>query len=1445
MPKCFLSFFLLLSTGLIYSQSNVFTGTVIEDGAKYKELKENLLNYEIYEIDANAMLQYFQSSGTNSNISLKLGNSISYNLNLNENRIFKTGIKPRVLTENGLVYGELTKLKCFQGIVQGSNKRVSLSVKNGFLSGYIGLNDDKLYFEPLRFMVPGAPDNYFIFYHSKDYIEKKSFHCLAIETEEYKNNLYKNIKKIKNKAESSLSICKQVEVAEASDKLMCTHYGSVGTVQDRIASIINDIQSNYCCDFDDELSLIISDWYNVECNSVDPWSNTTDATTFLNEFTAWGPSNFSQHDVGQCFTYRDFDGSTVGIAWVATVCGPARYSCIQDWSNNADLMRVTVAHEIGHNFSCVHDAPGTQYIMSPVANNTNQWSGASIDQFNYFVPTRTCLDNCPGTNPPIADFSSNTTLGCKPLTVNFTDISQYTPTSWLWSFPGGNPSTSTLMNPVVVYNAIGVYDVSLTVTNSYGTNSITKTAYLTVIDKPVANFTFVKAEGNVQFTNTSTGLGSSHWDFGDGTFSNDKNPVHTYSSVGTYNVLLTVSNLCGVSIKSVNITVVFIPVASFSADVNSGCVPIIVNFTDLSTNNPTSWNWSFIGGYPPSSTLKNPTITYNNPGDFKVSLVATNSEGSGSVSIDKYIKVNVPPVANFSFSVVGHKVHFMNTTAGVNNSFLWDFGDGETSIEVNPIHTYALPGDYTVSLTATNSCSFNSISKSVTVHTIPTANFKADTTTACSVATIHFTDISYNSPDTWKWTFPGGTPDSSTMHNPTVEYQSDGTYAVVLIASNDAGSDTIIKTNYIHVITHPFASFTSIVNGNTAIFTNITVSGISYNWDFGDGNTSSEINPVHAYAQENNYTVRLIATNSCGSDTVLKTITIVFPPTAGFSANVTSGCEPLTVLFNNISSANASYYKWSFPGGSPDTSTLKNPIVIYNSAGNYDVTLIAGNSAGADTLLISNYITVKTKPVSSFNYLNHNYATQFNNTTLGANSYQWVFGDGDSSKLKDPTHLYKSPGEYMVKLIAVNECGTGSINDTILVVFPPAADFSSNGNAACNNASIQFVDLSGTGASSWQWSFPGGSPNVSNLQNPIVSYTNAGSYDVTLIASNSGGSDTLVKTGYILISIAPPVANFSYSNFGLSYNFSNLSTDAYSYKWDFGDGGTSTQTNPDYNYQTNGSYTVKLIALNGCGSDTFLLGVIVVGSPPLATFESNINSGCVPLTINFKDKSKGGATSWQWSFPGGDPLSSTDQNPVVTYNTAGTYDVSLISSNSFGSDTINETAYITVKSVPDVIFSYTSLGKQVTFTNNSTGGISYLWDFGDGTTSTELNPVHIYNTIGSYAVSLTVTNECGSFSFTQIVDVKVNVNEIGFIEGISIYPNPNKGLFSLSIRSKQKAVLELKVIDMLGRTISELKLEVNEGDNTKDIKLEKAVPGQYLIFIKSETQFEVEKIIVE
>jgi PKD repeat protein len=283
--------------------------------------------------------------------------------------------------------------------------------------------------------------------------------------------------------------------------------------------------------------------------------------------------------------------------------------------------------------------------ISGISGNSSYQGKLGAGRINAF----NALGGGSGPLPPNADFAASPTSGCAPLAINFTDQSTGDVDSWTWDF--GDGGSSTAENPSHSYNGVGTFTVMLTVTGPGGSDSATKTEYITVSTTPTAAFIGSPLNGDaplaVSFTDQSTGVPTSwSWDFGDGGSSTSQNPSHTFNAAGTFTVTLTASNTCGndVETKVDYITVTEppcnAPVAAFTGAPLNGTLPLNVSFTDQSINTPTSWNWNFGDGS--SSTLQNPSHTFNAAGSYTVKLTATNSCGSDGETKIEYITVTEP-----------------------------------------------------------------------------------------------------------------------------------------------------------------------------------------------------------------------------------------------------------------------------------------------------------------------------------------------------------------------------------------------------------------------------------------------------------------------------------------------------------------------------------------------------------------------------------------------------------------------------------------------------------------------------------------------------------------------------------------------------------------------------------------------------------------------------------
>ena|SRR5208337_64802 len=315
-------------------------------------------------------------------------------------------------------------------------------------------------------------------------------------------------------------------------------------------------------------------------------------------------------------------------------------------------------------------------------------------------------------NAPVSTFSSNITMAYfkqNPfLAVQFAATGTNTPPySWMWSWTGGNVSSSGDPALVLVFNQYGYYVVSRTITNTLGTSSNSTTISVCPL---VASFTTNQTAGlvplTVQFTDTSTDQPLSwSWDFGDGGTSTLQNPVHTYTTSGDYTVRLEATNSLGSCWNTGGISVLPLT-ASFATNQTTGLAPLTVQFTDTSTDQPTSWSWLFGDGA--ISSLQNPVHTYTTSGVYTVNMNATNGHDGWRSSQPGQITVYTLPVVLFNAAPTtgtpGTSVIFSDQSSGFPGptSWYWDFGDGYTSTYQNPSHQYTSSGSYTISHSATN-----------------------------------------------------------------------------------------------------------------------------------------------------------------------------------------------------------------------------------------------------------------------------------------------------------------------------------------------------------------------------------------------------------------------------------------------------------------------------------------------------------------------------------------------------------------------------------------------------------------------------------------------------------------------------------------------------------------------------------------------------------------------
>jgi PKD repeat protein len=410
----------------------------------------------------------------------------------------------------------------------------------------------------------------------------------------------------------------------------------------------------------------------------------------------------------------------------------------------------------------------------------------------------------------------------------------------------------------------------------------------------------------------------------------------------------------------------------------------------------------------------------------------------------------------------------------------------------------------------------------------------------------------------------------------------------------------------------------------------------------------------------------------------------------------------------------------------------------------------------------------------------------------------------------------EQPGNLIRKRVIEAEC-IESCED--YGVEKPIADFNSKSVLSCPEGEIQFNDISDNHPTSWKWIFEKNNGNDTSYHKyPIMKYENEGKYDVSLIATNAIGSDTITKYKYITV-IDGPKADFTYEFIDAqTVQFKNSSINANKYYWKFGDEAISLGINPKHKYVSGGKYLVELRATRDtCNTHNYFTDTIEIAVPLKASILYNKNKICPGDSIYFQSASTQ-YDSVKWEFQGGHILTSTENEINILYPDSGLFDVKFIAFSQYGSDTLTKLDEINVIGKPEPEFEYINSSDTVFFHNNTLGGQSYIWSFGDSLTSTSLNPTHIYKSSGEYFVVLNATNQCFEDSIKKKVIVEiVGTNEFED-EEMLIFPNPSGGIFNISF-TKDFLPETFEIYDISGKKINSQVLSEKLSDGNLNLNL--------------------------
>ncbi|MCX6181387.1 MAG: PKD domain-containing protein [Bacteroidetes bacterium] len=891
---------------------------------------------------------------------------------------------------------------------------------------------------------------------------------------------------------------------------------------------------------------------------------------------------------------------------------------------------------------------------------------------------------------PIADFTADKSKGCAPVLIKFTNTSTQGPISYSWDF--GNGSTSTEQDPSILFSLPGLYTVKLTSTNVLGSTS--KTITIPVYASPSADFQANKTDlcgySPIHFTDLSvpqsTGIIKWFWSFGDGLFSTQQNPVHNYSKEGKFNVYLQIedANECTNTYVLNNYININQPKADFAADTFVCELPAAVQFTNKSTGSNLNYSWNFGDGS--NSTLKSPKHTYAKFDTVQVSMIVNSTGSTCSDTLKKTIRItDYKTNFNYTVSCNGQKdftINFNNTGNPVGTINTWDFGDGDTAMRVNPTHKFATKGTYNLRLISrfNNTC----IDTVTQVYTSPTAKFTFSPLSCKAPFSVNFVNQSTGSNATSLWNFSNG--QSSAQLNPTQTY-----------------------------IVPPAVA--------TAILTQSNVWGCAH------------------------------------SDTVKLNFPI---PIAGFKVDTPfSGCAPLTVTLKDNSTTYGSpiiKWNWNFgdsTSGVANTSTLKSPTHTYNNTGFYTVTLTVENANGCTSSVTVNKAVKTGEKPSLVDFVTdadtfcfhttHQYTdkTKYSNPSTKPNYWCWsMYQNGsdllgvngklpatcpdsgyyyaieDYVAIQNPQHKYEKydkhqitnvndtlwadnaqakTGTYYVNMIVGNNGCYAEVKKKVFIksnmsmpnyIFP-------NGEVSLGACKPPFSLGLFNGSTNWdKFNYfnvvkRGTSDTIIKLKandTSFINITHSGIYDINISTTNTAQNCTDVLSRVITVdSMIPKKIVQSTACMNEPITLINLTKSTlgniYDYDWDFGD-----------NSSLGGPYadtTSKAYADTG----SFIIHAYASARVPYNYLSANI-------------------TSYQEC--------QNDQKDTIR--------IEGIKLN-FGSAKNNYCK-------GDVI--------QFTDSSASTKAItSRWWKFGDGNTSTAVNPTHSYYTSGSYPVQLIMQNSYG------------------------------------------------------------------------------------------------------
>ncbi|MEP6513364.1 MAG: PKD domain-containing protein, partial [Parafilimonas sp.] len=785
------------------------------------------------------------------------------------------------------------------------------------------------------------------------------------------------------------------------------------------------------------------------------------------------------------------------------------------------------------------------------------------------------------------------------------------------------------------------------------------------------------------------------WEFSDGKTDTAKDPAHTYSTAGTYNVKLIATNGGCTDSAFTSVRLINENGGSILLSDSVFCrgSKVFFNITGVNVSNIRNTTWDFGNGVTSTVSGTNTNYIYDTAGSFRITAVMTDLNGcTYTLQIPNSITV-YGPLAAFYTKTPGicqnGTVDFTDnsTNDGIHSikKWAWDYGDGTTqNYNGAPFsHTYNDTGVYIVKLSVTDTYGCTDSLKRIDYINVthPYVSFSMPDSVVCPGKQVSFQNNSSGAQLQYTWNFGDGS--QSNAPNPSYTYSTPGLYTPVLFATDKNGCADSFSLRPITVAT-PKAKFNMSDSASscpplTVNFTNKSSNYAVLLWNFGDGSTSNIDAPAHIYTYPGIYPAKLLVTGNGGcADSLIKNITIK-GPTGNMTYTLTT-CYPNKVVFV-ASALNTVKYTWDFGDGATIITSTDRAFHLYDT-GRYLPKMILSDSIGCNVLIKGTdtlkVFDVKARATSSTNLICDSGSVTFTDASESNDiikDHIWIFEDSTSLNQPVAAHSYTTSGSYTTQLVSITQFGcidTLTITNAVIVSRSPAISIQGD-TAACAGANVSFngINTSDTSALNWSWNFGNGS--TATTQNANTVYIKGGIYLINLIAANNNGCADSISSS---IKINPPPAVYAGKDTTVCQSSPYIITasGASTYTWISGENigcrdCASTQITP----ANSGNYTVQGKDAIGCSAtDSVYIRVI----KPSQISASGSDTVCVGQTVQL---SAGGAQSYQW-IPSVYLDNSNAATPVYTAakDTSIIYNVIGYSEKKCFSDTTS----VTIKSYP-------------------------------------------------------------------------------------------------------------------------------------------------------------------